>query len=201
MTEVTSTTVTYASVVLRESVRIALTLAALNDLEVKTADIENDYLTAPIGEKIWCKLGPEFGDDAGKRAIIVRALYGLKSAGASFRNHLADCMRHLGWESCKADQDLWFKPEVRKEDNFQYYAYCLLYVDDILMVHHAGVKALKEIDHFFKTKDGSIGDPEFYFGSKIRPITLPNGVTAWGMSASKYIQAAVAIVKSYYERE
>jgi hypothetical protein len=95
MTEVSSATMTYASVVSRESVRIALTLAALNDLEVKTADIENAYLTAPIGEKIWCTLGPEFGGDAGKRAIIVRALYGLKSAGASFRNHLADCMRHL----------------------------------------------------------------------------------------------------------
>ena len=95
MTRPTSGTVTYASVVSRESVRIALTLAALNDLEVKTADIENAYLTAPVGEKIWCRLGPEFGQDAGKRAIIVRALYGLKSAGASFRNHLADCMRHL----------------------------------------------------------------------------------------------------------
>jgi hypothetical protein len=119
MTEVTSATMIYASVVSRESVRIALTLAALNDLEVKTADIENAYLTAPIGEKIWCTLGPEFGEDAGKRAIIVRALYGLKSAGASFRNHPADCMRHLGWESCKADHDIWLKPEVHKDDGHQ----------------------------------------------------------------------------------
>ena len=201
MTEVTSATMTYASVVSRESVRIALTLAALNDLEVKTADIENAYLTAPIGEKIWCTLGPEFGEDAGKRAIIVRALYGLKSAGASFRNHLADCMSHLGWESCKADHDVWLKPEVRKDDGHQYYAYCLLYVDDILMVHHDGVKALREIDHFFKTKPNSIGDPEFYLGAKLRPMTLPNGVVAWGMSASKYVQAAVAIVKTYHAKE
>jgi hypothetical protein len=35
MTEVSSATTTYASVVSRESVRIALTLAALNDLEVR----------------------------------------------------------------------------------------------------------------------------------------------------------------------
>jgi hypothetical protein len=41
----------YATVVSRESVRIALTLAVLNDLKVKTADIENAYLTAPVGEK------------------------------------------------------------------------------------------------------------------------------------------------------
>ena len=201
MTEVSSKTLTYASVVSRESVRIALTLAALNDLEVKTGDIENAYLTAPIGEKIWCTLGPEFGGDAGKRAIIVRALYGLKSAGASFRNHLADCMRHLGWESCKADPDVWLKPEVRPDDGHKYYAYCLLYVDDILVVHHDGVKALKEIDHFFKMKPDSIGDPEFYLGAKLRPMTLPNGVIAWGMSASKYVQAAVSIVKAYHERE
>ena len=80
--------ITYASVVSRESVRIALLLAALNDVEVKTADIENAYITAPCAEKIYTVLGPEFGPDAGKRAFVVRALYGLKSAGASFRNIL-----------------------------------------------------------------------------------------------------------------
>jgi hypothetical protein len=51
----------------------------LNDLDVKMADIENAYLTAPITEKVWNVLVPEFVDDAGKRALIVRALYGLKS--------------------------------------------------------------------------------------------------------------------------
>jgi hypothetical protein len=67
----TPPTNTYASVVSRESVCIALTLAALNDLEVMTADIKNAYLTAPVLEKIWCVLGPEFGANAGKCAIIV----------------------------------------------------------------------------------------------------------------------------------
>jgi hypothetical protein len=55
---------TYTSVVSWESVHITLTLAALNNLEVKTADIKNAYLTAPVLEKIWCVLGPEFGADA-----------------------------------------------------------------------------------------------------------------------------------------
>ena len=83
---------TYASVVSRDTVRIALTIAALNDLEVKTSDIQNAYLTTPCEERIWTKLGPEFGEDAGKTALHVRALYGLKSAGASFGRHLADCV-------------------------------------------------------------------------------------------------------------
>ena len=52
MTE-TPATLTYASVVSRESVHIALTMAALHGLEVKTGDIKNVYLTAAVSEKIW----------------------------------------------------------------------------------------------------------------------------------------------------
>ena len=77
-------TITYVSVVSREAVIIALLLAALNDVEVKTADIENGYITAPCSKKIYTVLGPKFGSEAGKKAFVVRALYGLKSAGASF---------------------------------------------------------------------------------------------------------------------
>jgi hypothetical protein len=80
---------TYASVVSIESARIALTLAALNDLDVKMTHTDNAYLTATITEKVWTVLGTESGDDAGKCALIVQALYGLKSSGAAFRNHLA----------------------------------------------------------------------------------------------------------------
>jgi hypothetical protein len=80
----TPSAMTYASVVSRETVRIALTIAALNSLDVKTGDVMNAYITAPITEKVWTILGPEFGADKGQHAIIVRALYGLKSAGAAF---------------------------------------------------------------------------------------------------------------------
>ena len=54
--------VTYASVVSRETVRIDLTIAALNDLEVQCGDVLNAYITAPVKEKIWTYLGPYHGD-------------------------------------------------------------------------------------------------------------------------------------------
>ena len=75
---------TYSSVVSQDSVRIILTIAVLNDLEVKASDVQNAYLTAPCEEKVWTKLEPEFGTDQGKSALIVRALCGLCSAGAAF---------------------------------------------------------------------------------------------------------------------
>ncbi len=77
-------TITYASVVSHETMRLALTFASLNDLKVKVGDVLNAYITVPVKEKIWTILGPELGLDSGKSAIIVRALYGLKSAGAAF---------------------------------------------------------------------------------------------------------------------
>jgi hypothetical protein len=58
---------------------LALTIASLNDLEVKVGDVLNAYITAPVKEKVWTVLGLEFGHDAGKSAIIVCALYYLRA--------------------------------------------------------------------------------------------------------------------------
>jgi hypothetical protein len=71
-------TITYASVVSRETAGIALLMAVFNDLDVKVGDILNAYITAPRTKKVWTVCGPEFSINSGKRAIIVRALYGLK---------------------------------------------------------------------------------------------------------------------------
>ncbi len=89
-------TLTYANDVSRETFRIALLLAALNDIDIWAADVLNTNITMPCQEKIWTTLGREFGDDCGQKAIVVQALYGLKSSGVPFRAHLATCMRKLG---------------------------------------------------------------------------------------------------------
>jgi hypothetical protein len=149
----------HASVASRESVRIALTMAALNDLEVKAADVRNACLTAPVSEKIWTRLGREFGSNCGKVAIIVGALHCLKSSGASFRNHLADCMRELGHKSCKANADVWFKAETRPVDGLKHCSHVLCHVDDVLCMHHDAMRETHKIDKQFPLKEGSVGDP------------------------------------------
>ena len=62
-------------VVTRDSVRIALLVAALNKLELLACDIQKAYLMADCPEKIYIIAGPEFGSEEGQ------ALYGLKSRG------------------------------------------------------------------------------------------------------------------------
>jgi hypothetical protein len=180
--------ITYASVVSLESVKVALTIADLNQLDVKMAGIENTYLAAPITEKFWAVLGTEFGNDSGKLVLIVRALYGLKSSGAALRNHLTECMTH-------ADRDLSMTAETPPDDGVLYWAYILIYVDDILCVHHDPGSPLEKLDEYFKMKEGFIQVPTFYLGAKLKKTVFPNGVVAWGMSSSKYVQYAVHNVK------
>ena len=116
-------TITYASVVTRVTVRIAMMIIALNDIKAKTG------VMAPVTEKVWTTLGHEFGNDTGKTAVIVRALYGLKSAGAVFSCYLARCIESMWYESCRAILDLWLKAKISQKDGVQYYSYLLCYVD------------------------------------------------------------------------
>jgi hypothetical protein len=73
------------------------------------ADIRNAYLTAPATDKAWIILDTKWGANAGRRAIIVQALYGLESPGAAYRNHLASYLRELKFHSCLADPDVWLR--------------------------------------------------------------------------------------------
>ena len=63
----------------RDSVRIALTIAALNELDIMACDIQNTYLTALCIENIWTFAEPAFGEEEGTYMLEKMALYGLKS--------------------------------------------------------------------------------------------------------------------------
>jgi hypothetical protein len=88
----TPVVMTYSSVVLRDSVWIGFMLVVLNGLDVMACDLENAYLNAPCVEKIWLEGGLECGSNKGKVCVVVRALYGLKSAGASWHVTLAQAL-------------------------------------------------------------------------------------------------------------
>ena len=59
MTE-TPATMTYAILVYRESVKLALMLADLNALDVKCEDAKNAYITAPVTSKVSLSLVSSF---------------------------------------------------------------------------------------------------------------------------------------------
>ena len=185
----TPASVTYSSVVSRDSVRIMLLIAALNGLSLKAADIQNAFLTAPNLEKVYIIAGPEFGAEQGKTFIIRKALYGLKSASAAFRAYLAEKLEEIGFKSSIADPDVWLRP-ASAPDGTEYYSYVLAYVDDILAIDHNPDAIMKQIGERFKFKNDAVMEPESYLGAKLQKRKLDN-TDMWTMSSVSYTDAAL----------
>ena len=117
-------------------------------------------LQLPIKKRFGRFVDQSFERIKAKGAFVVRALYGLKSAGAAFRAHLADCMHRLGLSHALLILMYGWNFPQDLITTFQYYTYVLLYFDDVLVVSHDEMKVLKQLDYFFRMKKDSMGDPD-----------------------------------------
>jgi hypothetical protein len=189
------TSITYSSVVSRDSVRIVLLVAALNGLEMSSCDIKNAYLTADCREKILIKAGTEFGERQGQWLMVRKALYGLKSSGAAFRSFLAEHIHDLGFMPSRADPDCWMRPAT-KPNGFEYYEYMLVYVDDILVASHDPTPVMEGIKKRFELKGNKYAEPTDFLGAQLkkRVIVDPeSGLSfeCWSMSSTVYVNGAL----------
>jgi hypothetical protein len=194
----TPASITYSSVVSRDSVQIAFLLAALNGLDVCVADVGNAYLNADCREKIWTVAGPEFGSDAGSVMIVTKALYGLKSSGAAWRALFASTLIDLGFKGSYADPDVWIRPSTI--DGISYYEMILVYVNDILCISKDTQRIMHHISKIYRLKEGSVKAPDRYLGANIGLWTMEGGRKAWSMSAKSYIKSAVSNLESNMDR-
>lgn len=190
---------TYASVVSRDSVRILFTLAALNNLEVQMCDIGNAYLNATTREKVYITAGPEWGDKEGETVLIVRALYGLKSSGAEWKRHFADTLRHvLKFTPSLADDNVWMK-KCKKDDGSFYYSYILVYVDDVLCISHDPGYYMNILSGEYRLKEEP-AEPSMYLGTDVKKwkITDDGGILlreCWALGSESHVKKAVQVVK------
>ena len=81
----------------------------------------------------------------------------------------------------------------------KYYSYIVIYVDDILCIHDDPDSILTQIDKYFLLKPDSVGELDVYLGAKLKLMQLENGVWAWGLSPSNYVQEAARNCKKYVE--
>ena len=161
----------------------------LNDLEIFAADVSNAYLSAPTKEKVHTTAGPEFGPHhVGQTVLIVRALYGLKSSGATWHALLAESLHAMGFTPSLADPDVWYK-EAAKPNGFQYYEYLIVYVDDILVLSHKAKEVMAMIEKLYRLKEAA-SIPKTYLGSTIMEWSI-SGDKMWAMSSQKYVKEAI----------
>ena len=193
-----SPSMSYSSVVSRDSVRIMFLVAALNDLDIQMCDIGNAYLNAETRERVWFKAGNEWGKArAGSKVIIIRALYGLKSSGAEWKKTFSDYIRYtLGYDPCVgADDNIYLRAE-KTSDGREYYSYLVVYVDDVLCIHKDPGKILNLVNRDYRLKEPP-SRPTMYLGADISQYHVNGvGIDCWAMSADSHIKKALDVVKN-----
>ncbi len=172
----------HSGVVSLRGFRLVVFLAELNGLEPWATDISSAHLMAETKEKVCIIAGPEFGPLQGHLLLIHKALYGLKSSGLRWREKLADCLRDLGFQPCRAEPDVWMRPTPTC------YEYVAVYVDDIAMAlrdPQGFIQALKD-KHDFDFK--GTGKLTFHLGADF--FRDNDGVLC--MHPQKFIEKTVA---------
>ena len=99
---------TYSSVIYRDSVNLDFLIAGINDLDIMARDVGNAYLNAPCQENIWFTVGPDNGlEKTFKIMVMVRVLYGLNSSGSARRKIFAETLRDMDFVPTVADPDVY----------------------------------------------------------------------------------------------
>ena len=174
----------YSSVVSIKGMRMCILLAELNKLKIMAGDVGNAYLEAKTKEKIYVIAGPEFGELQGTIMLMNKALYGLKTSGARYREHFADYLRDKGWIQSRADPDIWMK------DKQTHWEYICTYVDDLLVMSKDPKSILDDFQKTFKMK--GVGPPTYHLGADF--IRRKDGRLSWG--SKTYIKKII----DQYER-
>jgi hypothetical protein len=125
-------------------------------------------------EEVFIVAGREFGvRRVGKRMLIVGGLYGLRSSGARFREHLFRVLND------NVDGNHW--------------EYLATYVDDILVFSKDPMAMINKLKAVYTLK--GIGEPDYYLGRDIA-ITLDTKIAC---SAKTYIKRAVTNYEALFD--
>ena len=178
-------------------------IAALNELDVMSTDVGNAYLNTVCREKVHVKYGRElFGTEhEGKYAIISRALYGIKTSGASWRHHLAAEIRELGFMNTKADVDV-YRRKSAKTDGTPYYEYLVVYVDDNICVSEDPSKWMNVLASRCRLRE--VGIPKRFLGSDIKRKQYIDEneyqVYCWAFGSDTYVRDTYNLAESQMKK-
>lgn len=150
---------TFAPVARWDSIRAILSIATINDYELRQLDVKTAYLNGPLDEEIYMRAPP--GLDA-PFWHLRKGLYGLRQAGRQWYLTLHQTYSELKYTRCESDWSVY----TRNIDG------CVTIsatsVDDILLATNskaASDSATTELDKKFSITDG--GNAEWLLGCRI----------------------------------
>ena len=155
-------TETFAPVVRLESMRAALAIAAIEDLEIIQMDIRGAYLNGELKEEIYMRQPPGFEDGTGRVCRLLKTIYGLKQAGREWNREFDRQLSSIQLIKTAVDHCVYY----RERDGER--AWITVWVDDLLIMSTSRKEAertKKEIEGLFETKD--LGEPKRIIGIEI----------------------------------
>ena len=80
-------------------------------------------------------------------------------------------------------------------EKVEYYAYILVYVDDILIIDKNSNRFIDLLKDTYTVKPSSIGEPKVYLGADISKVYYHDNSNAWSMGSRSYVKEAKRNVK------
>ena len=155
-------TETFSPVSRHTSLRVILSLAATNDLELHHMDVNNAFPNADLQEEIYMNPPDGYTVPEGKVLKLNKALYGLKQAPRAWNQLIHSFLVSLGFRNTDADSCVYIKSST---SNIMIIG---LFVDDLIIA----CNNVNELNSFkskistkFKMKD--LGDIKSYLGMEI----------------------------------
>ena len=155
---------TFSPVARFESIRLIISLAAINKLKLHQMDVTTAFLNGALKEDIFMKQ-PEGYKVKGKEMLVCklnRSLYGLKQSAKCWNEELDSHLKSLGFKQSISDQCIYIKSDGND------ILVVAVYVDDIIV----GGQCKKHIDEIkyklslkFSIKD--MGELHHFLGVKI----------------------------------
>jgi hypothetical protein len=173
---------TFAPVVKFTSLRLLLSLAAINDWEIEQMDFITAFLNGDIEEEIYMEQpkGLEIKGQENKVFLLKKSLYGLKQAPRQWNKKLREYLINYGFKQCVTDNGVFIKLNPSGT------LILTVYVDDILIIGpsiHEINKFKSDVNKRFKAND--LGPAHYIIGLQIKRDRIKKTLT---ISQAKYIK-------------
>ncbi|KAL2325560.1 hypothetical protein Fmac_024618 [Flemingia macrophylla] len=169
---------TFSPVAKLTTVRLLLSVAAINDWFLKHLDVNNACLHGELHEEVYMQLPPGLSSTKSNQVCkLQKSLYGLKQASRQWYARLSAFLLSHGHHHSSADHSLFLK------FNDNSHIALLVYVDDIVLAGNdlSEIRSITALlDQTFKIKD--LGDLSYFLG-----LEIARNRTGIHLSQRKYI--------------
>ena len=156
---------TFSPVVKFTSIRAILSLAAMNNMQMKQFDIKTAFLNGDLKENVYMKQPFGYDDNSGKVCKLVKSLYGLKQASRCWNQKFTSFIRKFDFKVCESDPCVFIKIKTGG------LTIIAIYVDDGLIVSNDNSEIKSVISYLKKHLEVKDFEAKCFLGLQIEKLS------------------------------